>query len=73
MTARGEAGLLRIVIPKKTAPLAVRRNRLRRLIKEALRLDFKLSGGKLYVVYVSKDPGPVGLAQTKKIIHEAWR
>ena len=63
---------MKIVIPKKIAKLATRRNRLRRLIKEALRLEFQPAKEKLYVFRALKDPGEIGLAQTKETIHALW-
>ena len=63
---------VRILIPKKVARLATRRNRLRRLIQEAVRLERSVSREKLYVFKALKDPGDVGLAEVSRKIDELW-
>lgn len=59
-------------MPKKVVKLATRRNRLRRLIKEALRLEFSLKKEKVYTFRVMKNPGEIGLSQAKEAMHEIW-
>ena len=66
---KAEASLLKILIPKKVVKLATGRNRLRRLIKEALRLRFLLEKEKMYVFRAVKNPGEVGLAETKEMLN----
>ena len=58
-----------MLIPKKVAKLATRRNRLRRLLKEALRLEYLPDKGKLYIFKVLKDPGETGLDGVRKAMH----
>ena len=69
-TGRPEKNPVRMLIPKKVAKLATRRNQLRRLIKEVLRLEHSLAKEKIYIFKVFKDPGDIGLEGVKKAIHE---
>ncbi len=61
-----KTGPVKIVIPKKIIKLATRRNRLRRLIKEALRLGTHADPEKAFTFRVTKDPGEIGLAKAKE-------
>ena len=63
---------VRFVIPKKKIHLAVRRNRLRRLIKEAVRADISLADKKMYIFRVKRDPGSIGLKEVKEAVKAAW-
>ncbi len=58
-----------ISIPRKIVPLATKRNRIKRLLREAIRQDphFKLKG-KFFSFRVHQFPGPVALADVKKVI-----
>lgn len=64
----GERGrtTLFISVPKKLVPLATRRNRLRRLIREAVRHDpfFSVAAGR-YEFKVTSSPGEPGLNEVK--------
>ena len=60
-----------ISIPKKAVPLAVKRNRLKRLIREAVRGDdFFKAPGQVYVLRAGAFPGPVKLDAVKRTIAE---
>ena len=59
-----------ISIPKKIVRLAVRRNRIRRVLREALRAHGGLEAGKIHLFKVTCAPEDVGLAMAKKALHE---
>ena len=60
-----------ISIPKKIVRLATRRNRLRRLIREASRGDdFFGQTGQGFYFKVIENPGDVGCAEVKVLIAE---
>lgn len=52
---------LALIVPKKVAPSAVVRNRIRRLAREAFRLEQARLSGWDYVVRVTRPPGEKGL------------
>jgi ribonuclease P protein component len=56
-------------IPKKVVRLATDRNRLKRLMREALRTGgFKLLDGKVYSFRVHQKPGPIGLDEALRAV-----
>ncbi|HXV18494.1 MAG TPA: ribonuclease P protein component [Candidatus Omnitrophota bacterium] len=58
-------------IPKRSVRLATDRNRLRRVLREALRTGgFKLRPGKIYSFRVIQKPGPVGLGEILRVVRE---
>ena len=59
-----------ISIPKKIVRQAVRRNRIRRVLREALRACEGLEAGKTHFFKVTRAPEGVGLAMAKKALHE---
>ena len=59
-----------ISIPKKVVRQAVRRNRIRRVLREALRERAGLDAGKTHFFKVIRAPEGVGLAMAKKALHE---
>ena len=62
---------LLISVPKKIVPLATQRNRLKRLIRETIRLDkfFEKQPG-VYHFRVTRFPGPVGLSQVRQLMSQ---
>ena len=52
-------------VPKKRVALAVRRNRIKRLIREAFRRADRLDPTKIYFFRVMKNPGPVEFKDVK--------
>jgi RNase P protein component len=67
----GTAAKIFILIPKKIVRLATRRNRIRRLIREAVRMEtFFKSAGKIYSFRVMKFPEAPRLWEVKKLIGE---
>jgi ribonuclease P protein component len=61
---------LALVVPKRLAPRAVTRNRIRRLVREAFRLQQPQLGGLDCVVRLVKAPGdlPVTLAEIEALL-----
>ncbi|MGH7197282.1 MAG: ribonuclease P protein component [Candidatus Omnitrophota bacterium] len=60
-----------ISIPKKTVPLAVRRNRLKRLIREATRKHAAFSGVRIYSFRVLSAPEKgLGLGDVQNAIEK---
>ena len=59
-----------ISIPKKIVKQAVRRNRLRRVLREALRGRSILDGNKRLVFRVLRAPEDVGLGMAKEAVQE---
>ena len=64
--------LFLISIPKKVVRLAVRRNRIRRVLREALRNKPFFEGNKTYVFKVLRSPEQVDLESTRLIVHELF-
>jgi ribonuclease P protein component len=65
------SGAVLISIPKKIVPLAVRRNRIKRLIREVTRKNSAFSGPKLYSFRVHSEPGgQVGLQDVRQAIEQ---
>ena len=62
---------LLISVPKKVVPLATQRNRLKRLIRETVRLDryFDKQPG-VYHFRVGRFPGPLGLEEVRRVVHQ---
>ncbi len=56
---------LLISIPKKTVRLSTRRNRLKRLIREAFRKEGLVNSEKIYQFRVIQDPGDPGFHETR--------
>jgi|GEM_PF-2875661 len=61
--------LLLVSIPKKIVRLATRRNRLKRLLREAFRKESRLEPEKAYLFRVMQNPGDLGLKETKNIMN----
>ena len=61
--------LFHISVPKKIVRQAVRRNRIKRVLREALRLE-TLSNGKVHLFRVLRMPQSVDLKDAKKAVHE---
>lgn len=60
-----------ISVPKKLVPLATRRNRIRRLIREAVRHDpFFSAVDSRYEFKVSSSPGDPGLPEVKAALQK---
>ena len=59
-----------ISIPKKVVRQAVRRNRIKRVLKEALRAHPPLAGGRVHYFKVMRAPKDVGLAMVKRALNE---
>ena len=57
-----------ISIPKRVVKRAVVRNRIRRVLREALRLDPFFQEDKVYLLKVSSLPKAVDLAMAKKAL-----
>ena len=58
-----------ISVPKKVVPLATRRNRLKRLIREAVRADdYFQKRDKVYYFRIREWPGEIRLNDVKKMI-----
>ena len=60
-----------ISVPKKIVRQAVRRNRIKRVLREALRGEHFLSG-KMHVFRVSRAPEIVNLKIAKQAVHELF-
>ena len=58
--------LVYIGIPKQVVPLATRRNRIKRLIREAIRKDVRFEPGMIYRIRVEKMPEEVTYARIEK-------
>ena len=70
------APTLLISVPKKIVHLAVQRNRLKRLIREAFRkavgAGFKPAHtGKTYLFRVTEDPGDLGLKEVQEAMSQS--
>ena len=61
---------LLISIPKKIVRLAVRRNRIKRVLREALRSKPFLKENKVYVFKVFRSPEKVSLESAQLAIHD---
>lgn len=62
-------GAFFISVPKRLVPLSTRRNRIRRLIREAARQDpFFLAAGALYEFKVTSAPRDPGLEKVKAVL-----
>ena len=57
-------------VPKKVLPLATRRNRMKRLIREAIRGDVFFDRQKIYTFKVRRVPKILDLATVQKAINE---
>ncbi len=58
-----------VSVPKKVVPLATRRNRLKRLLREAVRGDAYFGNNtKVYYFRIHRWPGDLGLADVKEKI-----
>jgi len=64
---------LALVVPKRLAPRAVTRNRIRRLIREAFRLQQQRLGGSDCVVRLVKitSGGPVTREEVEALLHRS--
>ena len=65
-----ESPLLLISIPKKIVRLAVQRNRLKRLVREAFRKKGCLDPEKAYLFRVAQDPGVLGLKEVQEVMSQ---
>lgn len=63
---------LRISAPKKIIKLAVKRNRVRRLIREVLRKEFVLEAGSFYHFKIRRAPENPDYQSTKDAVWTAW-
>jgi ribonuclease P protein component len=61
---------LRISVPKKIVRLAVRRNRVKRLIREATRKDGAFAGPKLYSFRVHSLPERLTLPEVRAAVEK---
>jgi len=52
-----------LIVPKRLAPLAVTRNRIRRVVREAFRLQQQLVGAQDCVVRLAKAPGEAAITR----------
>ena len=59
-----------ISVPKKIVPLAVSRNRLRRLIREAVRADAYFEGEKSFTFKVLSSAPGLKLGDVKRVIED---
>ncbi len=60
-----------ISVPKKVVPLSTRRNRIRRLIREAVRLDpYFSASGMFYEFKVTSAPADPGLGDVKAALQK---
>ena len=60
-----------ISIPKKKVPLAVRRNRIRRVLREALRMHPVFQGNsKTFSFYVLRDPRSLSLREASDLLDQ---
>ena len=57
--------VVHIGISTRVAPLATRRNRIKRLIREALRRSIQVEPGKLYRLRIDKIPAGITYAQVE--------
>jgi ribonuclease P protein component len=74
LSERPARPLFLISIPKKIVRKAVRRNRIRRVLREALRQEPVSSpGAKTHVFKVLRSPENVSLHVAKQAIHELLR
>ena len=62
-----------ISIPKKIVRQAVRRNRIKRVLKEALRARGALPGGRVHFFKVTQAPEGVDLGMAKRALNELLR
>ena len=67
---RGKTPPFFISVPKKIVRRAVRRNRIKRVLREALRHETLLQDGKTYTFKVVKAPETVDLKVAKQAVHE---
>jgi ribonuclease P protein component len=61
---------LALIVPKRLVPLAVARNRIRRLIRETFRLHQRLVGARDCVVRLVRSPGnePISRAEVENLL-----
>ena len=64
--------LFLISIPKKIVRLAVRRNRIRRVLREALR-GRAVAENKVYLLKVLRSPEKVNLESARLAVHEIFK
>ena len=70
-TVKRRLPLLLISVPKKTVSLATKRNRIKRLIREAFRQESGFYPDKDYFFRVTQNPSGVGLKEVKEAIGRA--
>ncbi len=71
---KNTASRLGVVVSKKVAKQAVRRNYIRRVLKEALRGEREsMNGGQDFVLIVLPGFEPQSFQEVKKIIHQLLR
>lgn len=68
-----QTAIVHIGISKRVAPLAVRRNRLKRLIREALRKKVRPEKGALYRIRIDRYPADLNYAQVERALVEAFK
>ena len=59
-----------ISVPKKVVNKAVQRNRIKRVLREALRHETLLPTGKVHIFRVTRAPEGVDLKMAKQAVHE---
>lgn len=60
---------LLISVPKRSVRLATQRNRIKRLIRESIRLDGSFADAdKTYLLKVLRDPGSIGLDEARRAL-----
>lgn len=64
--------VVHIEISKRVAPQAVRRNRMKRLIREGLRRKVKLEAGSLYRLRVDRYPADPDYAKVERELLEIF-
>ena len=64
--------VVHIGISKRVAPLAVRRNRVKRLVREVLR-GLKLKEGRVYWLRVESVPAGLEYAMAEKVLLEVFK
>ena len=70
--SKARKSLFLISIPKKVVRLAVRRNRIKRVLREALRNKSFFEENKTYLFKVTRSPEKVDLESARLALHEIF-